>query len=335
MIPDVLKLETQLVPLSEEFYFEVGRPILEKQFPFCMDRIAAGVVGEGSDCFGFDDKISMDHDYGPGFEIWLPSDLYQEVGAQMNHVYQSIPKDFKGVKVQLQRQQTADRKGVLDIPTFYKRYIGRGDVPTENMDWLRLPEEYLAVVTNGKVFEDNEGAFTAIRNGLLAYYPEDVRRKKMAAKAVKMAHAGQVNYGRMMSRHDTVAAGMALNEFMRLAISMVYMLNKVYKPYYKWMWRGMENLPKLKRVQTLLREIADMAPDCGNWDPEKWMEYRTAVNRQDPIVDRIEEICALIVQEFRFQGLSRNNSDYLEPHGYEIQGGIADERLKYMNIMAC
>ena len=39
---------------------------------------------------------------------------------------------------------------------------------------------------------------------------------------------------------DTVAAMLALDEFVRQAISMVYLLNRTYMPYYKWMFRGME-----------------------------------------------------------------------------------------------
>ena len=53
--------------LSERFFGEYGLPMLQEQFPQYMDVIAAGVAGEGSDCFGFDDAISRDHDFEAGF----------------------------------------------------------------------------------------------------------------------------------------------------------------------------------------------------------------------------------------------------------------------------
>lgn len=48
--------------------------MLEAKFSEDLDKIAVGLVGEGSDCFGFDDKISRDHDWGPGFAIWIPEE---------------------------------------------------------------------------------------------------------------------------------------------------------------------------------------------------------------------------------------------------------------------
>ena len=47
------------------------------------------------------------------------------------------------------------------------------------MEWMRLPESYLAVAVNGEVFRDDEGRFSEIRQYLLNGYPEDVRIKKM------------------------------------------------------------------------------------------------------------------------------------------------------------
>ncbi len=34
------------------------------KFQAYESRIAVGLVGKGSDCFGFDDVLSQDHDFG-------------------------------------------------------------------------------------------------------------------------------------------------------------------------------------------------------------------------------------------------------------------------------
>ena len=57
--------------LCEAFYEEYGRPMILQKFPEYEKMIAAGLVGEGSECFGFDDQTSRDHDFGPGFCLWL------------------------------------------------------------------------------------------------------------------------------------------------------------------------------------------------------------------------------------------------------------------------
>lgn len=51
--------------LAREFYEQAGRPMLQQKYPEYACRIAAGLVGEGSECLGFDDAFSVDHDFGP------------------------------------------------------------------------------------------------------------------------------------------------------------------------------------------------------------------------------------------------------------------------------
>ena len=53
--------------LSRKYYEEYGRPMLQEKYPEYVPRIAAGLAGEGSECLGYDDEFSSDHDYGPGF----------------------------------------------------------------------------------------------------------------------------------------------------------------------------------------------------------------------------------------------------------------------------
>ena len=84
--------------LCEKYYREAAREELWQHFPDVMPRAAAGLAGEGSECLGFDDEISRDHDFGPSFCIWLTEADYADYGAEMSAFYRSLPGSFDGVK---------------------------------------------------------------------------------------------------------------------------------------------------------------------------------------------------------------------------------------------
>ena len=76
--------------LSRRYFEEYGRTMIDEKLSRYREYIAAGLVGEGSECFGFDDQLSADHDFGPAFCIWIPENLYDKAGAAIQEEYDRI-----------------------------------------------------------------------------------------------------------------------------------------------------------------------------------------------------------------------------------------------------
>lgn len=328
-----LQLEENGLQVAQAYYEAYGREAMQKQLPEYADRIAYGLVGEGSECYGFDDKISTDHDYGPSFCMWLTHEDFVKAGARARLAYQSLPPTFKGHPARVNLRTAMDRVGALDMDMFYGKFLGRPTVPTDALEWIRIPEQYLAVATNGRIFEDKLGAFSAIRKQLLAFYPEDVRKKKIATKAIKMAHSGQCNYARLMRRGDIVAAQVAVNEFIENAIKMLYLLNKKYAPYYKWMFRGLYELPRLRPCVDLIEKLAGCGSTLSAWSDDNIVLDFFHLNTADTKVELMEAISAQVAAELQRQGLSDCEDSYLEGHAYSVMQHIEDERVQRLNIM--
>ena len=327
-----LKSDISGMDLCEAYWREVGRPMIERRFPTLIPRMAAGLVGEGSECFGFDDAISRDHDWGPSFCVWIRDNEFALFGQELAAAYDELPLEFRGMTFAFRREQAQGRRGFIPINLFYERFLRRPDAPTTNIDWLRLPESYLAVATNGKVFEDNLGEFTAVREALLAFYPEDVRKKKLAACLLTMAQTGQANFCRMMARFDTVAAEMCRHQFIESACKAMYLLNRRYAPYYKWMWRGLVGQERLADVPELLRELAAMSLDTSNWTDACCNVSSCGPNMKDPAVALIERICGRFIEELEVQDLAHEEDSYLEFHAYAVQESIADPQLRNLPV---
>lgn len=311
-----LCLEISGMELASGFYRDFGRPALLSRFEPYMDRMTIGLVGEGSECFGFDDRLSMDHDYGPSFCIWLSHDLYEEIGPAVAQVYDSLPRDYKNVSFGLRREQAAGRRGVIPTLPFYQKFLGNKVPPESALEWLAIPESYLAVATNGALFHSPDTEFVRIRKRLLAFYPEDVCKKKLAANLLKMAHAGQVNYERMAKREDPVAARLALDQFIEAAIRVLYLLNKQYCPYYKWMWRGLERLPARYGIPTMLRSLA-----AGR------------VLDREELLPLVEAVCAQIVAMLLERGYTDRSDAFLERQAYRVAERIAAPQLRNLPIL--
>ena len=303
--------------IAKKFYEEYGVPMLEG-FGDAAARIAVGLVGEGSECFGFDDEISRDHDFEPGFCLFVTPEDEWSFGFRLERAYAKLPKEFLGLRRQPLSPAGGNRRGVLVIDDFYRNFLGAPNAPDTPERWLYTPESALAAASNGEVFRDDLGRFSAVRKVLLAGWPEDVRKKKLAARAAMMAQAGQYNYDRCVARGERGAAQLAIFEFVQNAISAVYLLNNAFMPFYKWAFRGMRELPLLADLEAPLVGLAE----TGNGPDE-------ACGKREVI----EEIAARIIGELRRQGLSRATCNNLDTHAYSVQDSIADVNLRNMHVM--
>ena len=280
------KKEISGLELSKCYYETYGKAMLKEQFPEYADRVAAGLVGHGSECLGFDDMWSKDHDFGPGFCLWLTEEDYEKVGQKMQEAYEALPKAFMGYPARNTSKRGGGRVGVLSIPEFYEEFTGNGA-------WSEMEDEKLAMAVNGEMFDDPLGEFSAIREQLQNGMPFAVWKRRLANAVALTAQAGQYNYGRCKKRNDIVAANLALDEFVREGMRTAYLLNRRYMPYYKWAWRGLENLERLSELKPLFEQVLSSEGE------------RESV---------VEEICARLLEELKRQNLTYGEETFLELH---------------------
>lgn len=248
-------------------YFETyGRPMLEEKFSDYMDRIAVGLVGKGSDCFGYDDMQSRDHDWGAGFLIWLDDETYEAIGEAMQAEYEKLPTEYQGTKANF-RPTERSRRGVMRIGDFYRKLLNASCY--EEIDWTQVEDSSLAEAVNGEVFLDACGTFTAFRKELQKGYPERILYMKIAQAAAGFAQCGQYNYGRMYKRGDSFTAQLMLADACRYAMKLCHYIEGKYPPHDKWLRRSTESLPDGAQVIALLEKAMKAATPQ---ETEQWIE---------------------------------------------------------------
>lgn len=297
---------------SKAFYESAGKAMIEKHFPQYVERIAVGLVGEGSDCFGFDDEISSDHDYAPGFCMWLTEKDYQEIGAKLQKEYDQLTSS---------EGRLGYRRGVFSINQFYSGIMEiAGDYEnTLSVDYETCKEHLLATASNGQVFRDDLGVFTKIRNQILKYYPETVWRRKLAQCIHDFAQYAQSNYSRMMARKDTVTAMICVGKGVESALDLVYLLERTYAPYYKWKKKGLENSRLAKQIFPILEKIAENPSQAAVWEGYRYSA--ASVHLEDANVALFEEVAKRILDEMVRQDLVSGNETFLEYYIPQILEG--------------
>ena len=310
--------------LSRRYYEECGVPMLA-EFPALADKIAAGLCGSGSECFGWDDSVSQDHDFEPGFLLFLPDSVLKDDSPdmrrtvfQLERAYDALPREFCGVKRERMHPVGGRRHGVIGTSDFFRARCGSPDGRLTARQWLTLPEQSLAEAVNGEIFSDPLGEVTGIR-ARLSYVPEDIRRKKLAGDLLLMKQAGLYNYPRILAHGEDAAAQLAIQEFVSAAVSAAFLLNRRYRPFYKWVFRALRELP-------VFGDLEDTFSFLLTSDNATSVPVKTSV---------IEDVCALILEEVRRQiPLPGSPQDDPETAAYALNASVADGEIRNLHILA-
>lgn len=302
--------------LSRAYFETYGLPMLESQFPELLPRLAVGLFGSGSECFGYDDEVSRDHDFEPGFCIFLPEESVVDRRGEflLERAYAALPKEFMGLHRSPVLPAGGARHGVFRTAAFFTALVGSPNGLLTAQQWLTLPGHALAEATNGTLFLDPWGEVSEIRRTLRSY-PGDIRLKRLAGQLFIMGQAGQYNYPRCLAHGEAGAARLAVGEFVQSALAAIFLLNNRYQPYYKWSFRALRDLPALSGLEKPLTALLE------NSEPEATAK-------------RINAVAGTVAALLRAQGLSAQDGAELDAHAFAVNSRIKDTAIRNLHILA-
>ena len=252
--------------LSEAFYWQAVRPILDIHFPNLVHTAAR--IGSGSEVLGFDTEVSSDHEWGPQLMIFLaPEQLAKLKAAIHETLRQELPVRFMGYSTHFSGADPGDKgvrvrkdiqHGAVDhhiyfdtIDAFWQGYLGIDPFKNpDSADWLTFSEQNLLGLTSGKVFYDDLG-LEDIRKRF-AYYPQDVWYYLLAFQWSMIAEE-EAFVGRTSQTGDELGSRIITARLAERLIRLGFLMEKRYTPYSKWLGRGFKQLACYPQMGPLLQ----------------------------------------------------------------------------------
>lgn len=303
---------------ARQFFLAAGVPLLASLPSEVLATAAVGLVGEGSECFGIDDEVSRDHDWGAGFCVWLPADVCTRHGAALAQGLRDLcPPEGQASRFADMQQLNNGRVGVFSVSEFYRRFTGFDHPPCTLREWWAIPDANLATAVNGAVFCDRAGDFSRWREALAAGYPRDIRLKKMAYCCYMALQAGQYNSPRMAARGRAGAAGLCEAVFTVAALRLTYYLNNQYPPFYKWLQPLVQPLPVMGQQSFAFAEQLAVLPS-GAQDARALAEKQAVV----------EKWCQALEEALAQQGYIAHTGDGLYAAAQQLHGSIEEPWLR-------
>ncbi|HLL16671.1 MAG TPA: DUF4037 domain-containing protein [Pyrinomonadaceae bacterium] len=251
--------------LSEAFYREAARPILDAHFPRLPH--SAALLGWSSEVLGYDDAQSTDHSWGARFYLFLAEpDREQYEETVRRTLAANLPPEFRGYPTSFGRpdeggvrhaRQSDDGtiEHAIDCETvrsFFGWYLGcdpHAEITT--VDWLTFSEHKLLGATSGKVFHDGLNELEAARRKF-SYYPDDVWRFLLARQWGKLSE-NEAFVGRCGATGDELGSAVLAARQVGILMGLCFLMARRYAPYGKWFGRAFSGLPPAAEMTPALQ----------------------------------------------------------------------------------
>ncbi len=326
------------IDLCRDYYETCVAPMITGQYPLLKDHICAGLWGEGSDAYGYDDLESRDHDWGPGVMLMIDDEeLYKEHAESLRSSLIKLAEEtetFKGYAPDVS-SILRGRRGVFETRAYLKEKLGEsfaayvlGEVIHENSTkphdevsaddnrkllpesnnsglYISVPEYILSSLTNGEIWTDPSGVMTKVRNRLKEYYPDDLKKSMLKQQCALFSQNAQYNFLRMMRRQDPSTALMMLSDGMKCAARIIYILNSRYVPHDKWIMKGLDGISDdAADIRAKISGIMKEASALTDVIP-------TDANLR-PILTHIDELSLAIQDMMAAAGIIQGKHPYME-----------------------
>ena len=220
--------------LARAFYEEVVAPLLDDV------EHSAALLGYGSDVLGFDTARSTDHAWGPRLQVFVAEDEVARVDAL---VEEGLPDEFRGWPTRFGWDAVAvtHHVTVTTLDAWLRDRLGFDpSQPIALESWLATPQQVLLEVTEGAVFQDDDGALGRAREAL-AWYPDDVWLWLLACQWRRIDQE-EPFVGRTAEVGDELGSRVLCARLVRDAMRLAFLLERRYAPYAKWLGSGFRRL---------------------------------------------------------------------------------------------
>jgi len=253
--------------LSRMLFEEEISSIMEDKFPNL--QYAATSLGPCSEILGLDDKISMDHQWGPKIGIVISDTNYAKYSNEIMKTFKEIlPPNFKGLNMMWAKPgidiHNTNEKALYNIyittlPGILNFHGKIKRIPFEDTKWLGVSEQHLLEFTSGEVYIDNIGELTKARE-FLSYYPDNVL-KYLLMMDWSAIGGDWFPMGRMVMKGDDLGLRIQTAKIVQHMMRIAFRLSKKYYPYRKWFGTIFKSLPIASKLEPLLLDLTQE----GDW----------------------------------------------------------------------